>query len=192
MDRRKWTGLVAALLLTSGCGTESAAGGIPERTPTPTRRTTSTPTPKPTPTPPPRTCPASGASIEVGPVEPALGHRAVVIKLTNCRSAIMTVNGYPDFGVLDAKRKTMKVTVTHGISYMAIDPGPTKLRLKKGESALAAVSWSNTVEIGEDEAAGTYLSIGRAHDKPVVWPVVTDIGTTAKITLTAWCLKFPT
>ena len=76
---------------------------------------------------------------------------------------------------------------------VAIDPGPTTIRLKKGESALTAVSWSNTVEIGEDKAAGTYLSIARrAHDKPVVWPVVTDIGTTAKIALTAWCLRFPT
>ena len=95
--------------------------------------------------------------------------------------------------VLDAKRRPMKVTVTHGLSYMAIDPGPTKLRLRKGESARAAVSWSNTVEAGEDKAAGTYLSIARStRDKPVVWPVDTDIGTTAKITLTAWCLTFPT
>ena len=191
MDRRLWMGLAGALLLVTGCGTESAVGGIPERTPTPSEH--SVPTPRPTPTPPPRTCPSTGASISVGQVDAALGHRAVVIKLTNCHSGVLTVNGYPDVTVLDAKRRPMKVTVTHGLSYMAVDPGPTQLRLRKGESALAAVSWSNTVEAGEDKAAGTYLSIARStRGKPVVWPVDTDIGTTAKITLTAWCLTFPT
>lgn len=131
--------------------------------------------------------------MSVSEVDAALGHRAVVITLTNCRSEEMTLNGYPEVTVLDARRKPMKVTVKHGTSYMAIDPGPTKLHLRKGQSAMAAVSWSNTVEIGEDKAAGTYLSIARrAHDKPVIWPVVTDIGTTARISLTAWCLKFPT
>jgi hypothetical protein len=125
-------------------------------------------------------------------VEAALGHRAVVIKLTNCRSNVMTVNGYPDVTVLDGKRMSMDVTVTRGTSYMAIDPGPTTIHLRKGETAMAAVSWSNTVELGKDTAEGTYLSIAsRAHDKPIIWPVVTDIGTTAKLTLTAWCLKFP-
>jgi hypothetical protein len=191
MNRRLWVGLAGALLLASGCGTESAVGGIPERTPTPAGHVA--PTPRRTPTPPPRTCPTSGASISVGEVDAALGHRAVVIKLTNCRSGVITAHGYPEVAVLDTSRRTMKVTVTHGTSYMAIDPGPAKLRLRKGESALAAVSWSNTVEAGEDEAEGTYLSIARgARDKPVVWPVVTDIGTTAKITLTAWCLTFTT
>lgn len=191
MRSRRWAGLVAVLLVVGGCGTESAVGGIPERTPTP--KLTSARHATPTPTPPPSTCPASGVSLTVGDVDAALGHRAVVITLTNCRSKVMTVNGYPDVTVLDGKRRTMDVTVTRGTSYMAIDPGPTTIQLRKGETAMAAVSWSNTVEIGADKATGTYLSImSRAHDKPVVWPVVTDIGTTAKLTLTAWCLKFPT
>ncbi|MGW6277816.1 DUF4232 domain-containing protein [Kribbella sp. NPDC055071] len=189
MRRRRWAGLIGVLLVVGGCGTETAAGSIPERTPTPTPTRRATPTP----TPPPPTCPASGVSLTVGDVDAALGHRAVVITLTNCRSKVMTVNGYPDVTILDGKRRTMDVTVTHGTSYMAIDPEPTAIRLRKGETATAAVSWSNTVEIGADKSAGTYLSIAsRAHDKPVIWPVVTDIGTTARLTLTAWCLKFPT
>jgi len=69
---------------------------------------------------------------------------------------------------------------------------PDPKRLAKGESVLAAVSWSNTVEMGGDNETGTYLSVARGKgDKEVVWPVVTDIGTTAKVSLTAWCLKFP-
>jgi len=117
----------------------------------------------------------------------------VVVKLTNCRSTTITVNGYPDVAVLDADRRAMNLTITRGTSYMAIDPGPKKLILGKGETALAAISWSNTVEAGEDKASGTYLAVARGKDEhAVVWPVDTDLGTTAKVTLTAWCRKFPT
>lgn len=185
MSYRGWVGLVGALVLLAGCGTE-AAGSEPAGGPTSPKAS------RPTPTAPPSTCPASGALITVGPVEPALGHRAVVLKLTNCRTTPITVNGYPAVAVLNARRHTMNVAITHGTSYMARDPGPTQIRLSKGESALAAVSWSNTVEVAEDKASGTYLAVApRRADRPVIWPVDTDLGTTAKITLTAWCLKFP-
>ncbi|MFF0270464.1 DUF4232 domain-containing protein [Kribbella sp. NPDC004536] len=183
----RWVGLLGILLFVGACGTESASDGPVSVGEQPTR-----PTPTPSPTPPPPTCPQSGASITVGPIDAALGHRAVVVKLTNCRSTPINLNGYPDVAVLDAERRPLKVTVAHGISYMAIDPGPTRIHLNKGESALAAISWSNTVEVAEHKASGTYLRI--AHHpgaKPLVWPVDTDLGTTARITLTAWCLKFP-
>jgi hypothetical protein len=131
--------------------------------------------------------------LTVGQVEAALGHRAVVLKLTNCRTAPITVNGYPDVAVLNARRRTMNVTVARGTSYMAMDPGPTQIRLNKGESAVAAVSWSSTVEVAEDKASGTYLAVARHRgEQSVTWPVDTDLGTTAKIILTAWCVKFPT
>jgi len=190
MKRWGWAGLACGLLMSAGCGTETAttAGGGPPSVSTPAPSVAH----RPTPTPPPPTCPASGASITVGPVEPALGHRAVVLKLTNCRTKPLTLNGYPQVAVLDARRRTMNVTITHGTSYMARDPGPTPIRLHKGESALAAVSWSNTVEVAETIAPGTYLAIARhTGDRPTTRPLTTDLGTTAKLTLTAWCLKFP-
>jgi hypothetical protein len=202
MHRRARVGLLAGLLLLTACGTESAAvttdsrPSITQLTPRPlgpTPFTTVHPAPTPPPPPPRPTCPASGASITVGPVEAALGHRAVTVKLTNCRSTPITVNGYPDIAVLDADRRAMNVTITRGSSYMAIDPGPAKLRLGQGETALAAVSWSNTVEAGEDKASGAYLAVARGKgEHAVVWPAETDLGTTAKLTLTAWCRTFPT
>lgn len=200
MHRRAQVGLLAGLLLLTACGTESAAvttdsrPSLTQLTPRPLGPTPFTTVhPDPTPAPPRPTCPASGASITVGPVDAALGHRASVVKLTNCRSTPITVDGYPDIAVLDADRRAMNVTISHGTSYMAIDPGPTKLILRKGETALAAVSWSSTVEAGEDKASGTYLAVARGKGQhPVVWPVDTDLGTTAKVTLTAWCRQFPT
>ncbi|MFF0345313.1 DUF4232 domain-containing protein [Kribbella sp. NPDC004875] len=195
MFRQAWPILLSGLLLLSGCGTETAATGAarPAPRPVPSAQPTALPTPAPTPSPtPPRpTCPDSGASVTVGPVEAALGHRAVVVKLTNCRSTPIALNGYPEIAVLDARRRTMNVKVTRGSSYMALDRGPTRILLHKGQSALAAVSWSNTVEVAEDKISGTYLAItARTTDHPIIWPVDTDLGTTSKLTLTAWGLTF--
>lgn len=184
--------LAVLVVAASGCGTEVAAS--PQARPTAPGPSWATPVPvrTPTPTPPPQKCPPSGAMITVGEVEAALGHRAVVLKLTNCRARTLTLDGYPEVAVLDARRnKLKKVAVAHGSSYMATDPGPARIRLGKGESALAAVSWSNTVEVYGGAVAGTYLSVAQGKgDAPVVWPVVTDIGTTGKVELTAWLLKF--
>lgn len=186
---RAWVGLVAVLALASGCGTVSASEAGSEPKP---YKTAEGPSPTPTPTKPPKTCPPSGASITAGPVEPALGHRAMVVTLTNCRAKTLTLNGYPEIAVLDGKRAKLKVSVVHGSSYMATDPGPRKIQLRKGESALAAVSWSNTVEAGLDKGEGSFLSVARGKgDTPVIWPEWLDLGTTAKVQLTAWCLKFP-
>jgi hypothetical protein len=47
------------------------------------------------------------------------------------------------------------------------------------------------VEIYNSAVSGAYLSVAQGKGAaPVVWPVVTDIGTTGKIELTAWLLKF--
>ena len=147
MHRRARVGLLAGLLLLTACGTQSAAvttdrPSLTQLTPRPLGPTPFTTVhPDPTPAPPRPTCLAFGASITVGLVDAALGHRAVVVKLTNCRSTPITVNGYPDVAVLDADRRAMNLTITRGTSYMAIDPGPKKLILGKGETALAGRSW---------------------------------------------------
>nr|WP_238351453.1 DUF4232 domain-containing protein [Kribbella shirazensis] len=192
--------MFSGLALLGGHGTETGATGTaalptppPAPLPTPTPPRLPTPTPRLTPAPPSATCPPSGASITV---EATLRHRAVVVKVTNCRTRPLTVDGYPKVAVVNARRRTMNVTVTRGTSYLAINPGPTKIRLARGESALAAVSWSNTVEVAEDKASGTYLTVApRPGDQPVIRPVVrpvdTDLGTTAKLTLTACRLDLP-
>jgi hypothetical protein len=58
---------------------------------------------------------------------------------------------------------------------------------------MAAVSWSNTTGAGEKKADDHVLSVARGKgDEPVIWPEWLDLGTTAKVQLTAWLLKFPT
>jgi hypothetical protein len=185
-------GLGVVLLLAGGCGTEVAAGSSPQETPQETLPPINRPV-RPTLTPqatlPPKSCPPSGGAITVGPVDPALGHRAATIKLTNCGPKTLTVDGYPEVAVLNAKRARFKLTVAHGSSYMAIDPGPTRIRLAKGESVLASVAWSNTVTSGDDNKGSYYAISWRQGVAPVIWPEYIDTGTTGKITLTAWNRK---
>jgi len=177
----KWVGLGVLVLLAAGCGTEVAPGSAEREIPPPARQTVT-----PIPTLPPVTCPPSGAGITVSVVDPALGHRAVTVTLTNCGSKTLTINGYPDVAVLNEKRTPFKLTVAHGSSYMATDPGPTRIRLAKGKTVLASIAWSNTVTYG-DNNKGSYFAISwKKGVAPVIWPEYVDIGTTGKITLTAW------
>ncbi|WP_460649222.1 DUF4232 domain-containing protein [Kribbella endophytica] len=182
--------VLAAVLLVSGCGTEVASKGAPPpATPVPTGKATGGPIP----TPPPKVCPASGAQVSVGPVEAALGHRAVVLTVTNCRPKALTLKGYPAVVVLDYWRKPLGTAVAHDSSYMAIDPGPERLKLAKGQTAVSVVAWSNTVAAGSDPEAGQFLKVAASKgDAQAVWPVVTDLGTTGKLEVTAWARKLKT
>ena len=101
----------------------------------------------------------------MGPVEAALGHRAVVLSYATAAPGTLTVNGYPEVAILDAARKRIKLTVQHGSSYMARDPGPQPIRLAKGETLLSVVAWSNTVTDG-DTTNGSHLAVAHAKGEP--------------------------
>ncbi|GAA1972111.1 DUF4232 domain-containing protein [Amycolatopsis minnesotensis] len=145
-------------------------------------------------TPPPVTtaenpCTREGVSLTAGPVEAALGHRASVVTMVNCGTKSLRVEGYPAVVLLDAARKPMTITIEHGVSYMARDPGPAPHTLEPGQHLLSVLSWSSTVTDG-DSAAGSFVTVtpvpgGEAR----TLPVDTDLGTTGKLTVTAWAPK---
>lgn len=124
--------------------------------------------------------------MSAGPVEAALGHRAVVLRLTNLDDVTRQVEGYPDVALLDPALAPLELTVTRGSSYMAIDPGPAPLSVEPGASVLAVVSWAGTVTHG-DIVTGAYLDVtpvpGGASQ---IVPADVDLGTTGEIDLTAW------
>ncbi len=134
----------------------------------------------------PAGCLGTGVTVKSGPVEAALGHRAIVLTLTNCGPAPRTLTGYPEVRLLDKDKKPMAVQVDHGTSYMAIDPGAAPQTVQPGGTLLSVVSWSNTVAMGSPEA-GAYVTVEAAAGDPEQRIVVdTDLGTTGKLTLTAW------
>lgn len=150
------------------------------------------PTPQPSTGLPPAAldCLPSGVSVTVGPVEAALGHRGSGLTLTNCGTADYVVDGYPELRVLDAAGQPMAVTVTHGSSYVAIDPGPSGgITLAPGQSVLSVIGWSATVTDGVP-ATGEYVEV-TVDGTPQALPLETDLGTTGEITLTAWATELP-
>lgn len=166
----------------------AACGGTPPPPPPPD------PTPSPTAT---ATCPPSGVAIEVGEVEPAMGLRALGLRLTNCGTDPYTVNGYPAVRVLDAERKPIPVTVGNGSSPVsapdAYDAPPKAVTLRPGESATARVLWRNTVTDSTVPAAeGSYLEIAPTAGEDAQTVAVEggiDLGTTGRLAVNAWAVR---
>ncbi|SFB05545.1 Protein of unknown function [Amycolatopsis marina] len=134
----------------------------------------------------PGVCPASGVRYEAGPVEAALGHRAVVLTMRNCGSDPRTVSGYPAIAVLNNAGVPLDIEVRHDSSYMARDPGPKTRKLEPGAELLSVVAWSATVTHGELETGAALTVSTLPGEKPQTLAVETDLGTTGKVELTAW------
>ncbi|MEU8351020.1 DUF4232 domain-containing protein [Streptomyces sp. NPDC048845] len=104
---------------------------------------------------------ASGVRIAIGPVNGAMGLRALTVTLTNCDSEPYELNGYPSVRVLDENREPYDIEVlrgTGGIPMAGEAPGPEPLTLRPGESATSGLVW----RMMSPDAPTTYLEIAPA------------------------------
>ncbi|MGV9878853.1 DUF4232 domain-containing protein [Streptomyces sp. NPDC003006] len=187
--------LTVTALLMSGCGLSAELDREvnPEREPTaPTPApTTSTLAPTaPAPTAPP--CPKSGLSVSPGMVTAAMGLRAMSVTLTNCGKGVRELNGYPDIRVRGVDRQLFDVTVLKGTEPVTTmdDPGPSRVRLRPGESAYTSLVWRySAVDAATKRGSGVYVEIGPAKGAPrrTIEPEGgLDIGETGMLGTTAW------
>lgn len=191
--------LLLPLALVTACGVEPAPSAsvrdtMPVRTPGLPTPSTPTGTPWKPPQEQQGKCTKVGTALTVGIVEPALGHRAVGLKLHNCSRRTLTVRGYPVVRLLDKRKHQLPVKVKHGTSYMASDPGPKTFRLKPGQQLISVISWSATVTDPDPakEQTSTYVTIAPLPgNQPQQFRTDADLGTTGTITLTAWTDKLP-
>jgi hypothetical protein len=187
---RRCVPVLAATALTvalSACGPQPGAGSQPPGTP----RTSTAPTASPDPTAgtAPATCPGSGLAVSAGPVDAALGLRAVTLTVLNCGSVAATVEGYPALRLLDEQRAALEVTVDQQPDPVGNDPGLpiTPVTLPPGGTAQAVVLWRNTVEVAEDNAPGSYVAVTAAPgDDEQAVSVVVDLGSTARLVSGPW------
>ncbi|MFE9763765.1 DUF4232 domain-containing protein [Streptomyces sp. NPDC005808] len=174
--------LACVLALTaSGCGlsTELDRELNPERTPTPTE-TRAAPPPVSATSPPVQQasgCPSSGLRFATGPVNGAMGLRAMTLSMTNCGDQPYEVNGYPSVSVLDEAGDPIPgvrtIEGTEGVPMASEDTGPEPFTLAPGETAEAGLVWRMAAE------EGTYLNVAPDKDRDAVnvrpeWPL--DIG----------------
>jgi hypothetical protein len=190
-------------LAASGCGlsAELDRERNPERKPTPSQtRAAPAPAPaEPSPAPAPaepspavpvqqtRGCPPSGLRVDPGPVDAAMGLRAMTLTLTNCGTRSYEVNGYPVVRVLDETGAPLTgvrtVEGTDKVPMAPDDPGPEPLTLAPGEVARAGLFWRMNAE------DGTYLRVapGKGRDALNVRPEEPlDIGPENTLGTTAW------
>src|SRR3954470_18281194 len=94
-------------------------------------------------------CPATGVRIDPGPVDAALGLRAVRLTLTNCGDKSYRLDGYPVVTLLGPAGEPIEVTVRHsGIEAGSPRDRPKKLSVRPGRAATAVMTWRNTVTDG--------------------------------------------
>ncbi|QEV21184.1 DUF4232 domain-containing protein [Streptomyces alboniger] len=202
---------MAALLL-SGCGlsAELDREANPEREPTPgaSRPEPADPAPPSDParpsdlslgpdTPPaaapsPPSCPESGVSMSPGMVTAAMGLRAMSVTLTNCGKGVRELNGYPDIRVRGLDRQLFGVTVLKGTEPVTTmdDPGPSRVKLRPGQSAYTSLVWRySAVDASTKAGSGVYVEIGPAEGaaRQTIEPDGgLDIGETGMLGTTAW------
>ncbi|QNE78070.1 DUF4232 domain-containing protein [Streptomyces finlayi] len=200
---------VAGALVLSGCAGFLVPAGEGEPGPTPSRAAATAPSgielPPDPPAPPTADapargysptptaqgdCPASGVRVDMGQVETAMFHRAVVLTLTNCGGKPYPVNGYPSVQALGEDGERLPVKVNPGGSYFGPDPGAEPVTLKPGAVVRSTLAWVSTQE-GGDLVEGDALEIAAAPDTGArVFPLVGhDVRLMDELNMTAWRVR---
>jgi hypothetical protein len=133
-------------------------------------------------------CPADGGAVSAGPVDGALGARAVTLFLVNCGSDLYAVQGYPGIGLLDEEHRPIAVQVLEEPDPIGNGaPGPGQLTLAPGEQARAVLLWRNTVELGLENTPGSFVAVTPAAGKDERFVELdVDLGTTGRLTVGPW------
>ncbi|MFD9075140.1 DUF4232 domain-containing protein [Streptomyces lasiicapitis] len=134
-----------------------------------------------------------GLLVEPGPVDAAMGLRAMTVTLTYCGTGSFHLDGYPELRVLDSDREPVDVRSLKGTDAITTgmrDPGPHPVTLAPRQSATAAVVWRNTyTDTSEPPVRAPHLRVVAAPGAPA--RTVTphggiDLGSTGRIATTAW------
>jgi hypothetical protein len=183
-------------LATSGCGlsAELDRERNPDRSPTPTPTRAAPPPVSAAPEPSlyvplqrAAGCPSSGVRVDTGPVDGAMGLRAMTLTLTNCGDRPYKLNGYPSVLVLAEEGLPIvgvrTVEGTDKVPMAPHDPGAKPLTLGPGERAQAGLYWRMNAE------DGPYLRVapqqGRAATNVRLQEPL-DIGPENTLGTTAW------
>ncbi|WP_019181311.1 DUF4232 domain-containing protein [Microbacterium yannicii] len=132
-----------------------------------------------------RWCTAERATLLLGASDAATGHRIQSVELMNFSDAPCVVEGYPDIAFGDQNDHLLDVTIERGSSFMASDPGPQRIEVPAGGSAVASLGWdaasTHGALVGATLWAAPVAGMTRGS-----WPVELDIVEGATVAVTAW------
>jgi hypothetical protein len=169
-------------------GADPAQGALPdpyaEGTPVPTRAPAGDPDRDPS------WCSEDQAMLLLGDPGGATGHRSQTIRFMNHSDAPCVVEGYPDVAFADQNGKELAVTVEHGGSFLAEDPGYAQFELPAGASAVTTLGW-DAGTTSDALVARTMYAAPFVGDQRGSWPVEYDIVAGTVVHVTAWALESP-
>ncbi|MEU0152592.1 DUF4232 domain-containing protein [Micromonospora fulviviridis] len=180
-------GAVASVALLAACAPtpapDRASGGPSEP---------AGPTPAASTAPSAPTCSPEGIRITELGVDAAMGLRAMGLELVNCGDRPYVLEGHPAPSLRDADRDPLTVHVIPGARPITagFDHPPTRIVLRPGERATAALLWRNLVTDATVVASnGAYLDVAPVRGRPA-YPVELDgpidLGNTGRLGVSAW------
>ncbi|MGF6822874.1 hypothetical protein M2317_001781 [Microbacterium sp. ZKA21] len=135
-------------------------------------------------------CTSANTTILAPAPDAATGHRGQWISLVNVSAEPCTVEGYADIAYGDQNGHALDVTVEHGGSFMAQDPGAAPVTLQPGESAFAVIGWDANSVNGQLAANSQWIAVTPGEER-LSWDISLDIVPGATVSVTAWQAEVP-
>lgn len=135
-------------------------------------------------------CTSANTTIMAPAPDAATGHRGQPLTLVNVSEAACVVDGYPDVAYGDQNEHLLDVTVEHGRSFMAEDPGASPITLQPGESASAVIGWDANSVHGQLAARSLWVAVLPGQER-LSWDISLDIISGATVHATAWQAAVP-
>lgn len=130
-------------------------------------------------------CTSANTTILAPAPDGATGHRGQALSLVNVSEEACVVEGYPDVAYGDQNGHLLDVTVEHGRSFMAEDPGPSSITLQPGKAASAVIGWDANSVHGQLAARSLWIAV-RPGEERLSWDVSLDIISGSTVHVTAW------
>lgn len=132
-------------------------------------------------------CTPENSVLLVGDVDGATGHRGLRLELMNFSETSCVIEGYPDVAFGDQNDHLLDVTVTPGSSFMASDPGPARVEIPAGGSAVAFIGWDANSTHGALVARTIWAAVLAGEERGSK-PIQSDIIAGSTVEVTAWAL----
>lgn len=140
----------------------------------------------------------NGLRFTTGGTGAATGLRVMSVRVTNCGSEPLQLNGYPQVKVLDAQHGQLDIAVLEGSGGIAavegFDDAPQPITVLPGETAKSAFVWRNTHASADPPLVGKHVDIAAVPGdawRPLVATspesgILIDLGSTGRIGVRAW------
>lgn len=136
------------------------------------------------------TCTSANTTILAPAPDAATGHRGQSLSLVNVSEEPCVVDGYPDVAYGDQNEHLLDVSVEHGRSFMADDPGASPITLQPGGSASAVIGWDANSVHGQLAARSLWVAVLPGEER-LSWDLSLDIISGATVHVTAWQAAAP-